>query len=496
MGIRLSGDKIRLRGSSIALTTPAIPVAGEGLTITDLAADSQIFQRIGTSKEITVSGTYTGLPSRILARAVPVGTAVSDVGFAWQTLANYPSGGSYSGLLTVSQGGWYILQVKDSVNSTINASGANKFAVGIVVALIGQSNMVGLATAVDQYPLADQLTRVFKDGAWVFGGNHDDTLTHPAGSLFSTYGGTYTNGAEKGDGEVFFANYLRESTGVPVGVINKAVGGSAISTWQPSGGANYAAFISALNAAGGDCEAAIWYQGEDNASVGTSAASYKASLVNVLSGLKTQTARSSGFNFGVVTLGTTASYGAEGSFGLIRGAQIDFVNENAANGAFYAATACDAGTSDGVHLGGVAQARLGKRYAAGLLKALGATTYGMAGATITGASRFGAIVTVNISHDGGTTLLDGAGGSGASLLGFRVYDDGVLKTISSTAISGNTVVLTLSATPSGAVAMDYAMANAPFTTTVLASSIAYDNNTVTGDTLGRPLQPKTLFAVT
>lgn len=497
MGIRLSGNKLRLRSASRIAISSIIGNAATALVLTDMSSGNPLYQRVGTSKTITVSGTYSGTPDAIQARAVPVGTAVSNTGYAWTTIATLPTGGTYSGSLAVAQGSNYILQVKDSVNASINAVGVNKFEVGMIVALLGQSNMANFKNTTYQYPLAAQNTKVLSAGAWVFGGNHDDTLAYPANTISSTYGATYTTGVEQGDGEVYLANYLASTVGCPVRIINKAVGGTNISSWQPSGGANYAAFITALNAVGGDCEAVFWYQGEDDAALTTTSASYQTSLGNILAELKTQTGRSaSTFKFGVVTLGTTTAYATEGRFGVIRSAQLDFVAANTSNGAFYAATACDAGTTDGVHLGGVAHARLGKRYAGALLKELGLASYGMTGPTITSAARVGAVVTVTIAQDGGTALQDGGGGSGSALLGFRVYDGGTITTISTTSISGNTVVLTLSATPAGVVTMDYAMANAPFTTTVSASSIVYDNATVSGDTLGRTLRPKALFTVT
>ena len=104
-------------------------------------------------------------------------------------------------------------------------------------------------------------------------------------------------------------------------------------------------------------------------------------------------------------------------------------------------------------------------------------------------------MTVNVTQHGGSLLRDGAGGSGSSLLGFRVFDGGSPMTIISTAISGNTVILTLSATPSGVVTMDYAMENAPFGPTTSPASVCYDSQTIPRDSLGLPLQPKYLFTV-
>lgn len=363
----------------------------------------------------------------------------------------------------------------------------------MVVAMLGQSNMVNLSQAVVNYPLADQQARRWT-GAWTYCGNVDLTNTYPPGTPSSTYGGTRTNVSPNGDGLVYFVNRLRSTIGAPVKTFEYAASGSNISQWQPVTGSLYEAFKAAQIASGAYCNAAIYLQGESNA--GTSSASYQASLLAILNGLRAETTKSP-FKFGVVCLGPgTTAWSTEGTLGVIRSAQLDFIAAQSENGAYFAASAHDANLAgNSIHFDAPSQARMGKRYAKGLLHQFGYLPYGAEGPKITSATLSDAAVTVHITQNGGTALADGAGGSGSALLGFRVYDGGSLCTINATAISGNTVVLTLSATPAGSVTMDYAMANAPYGSTTAPASVVYDNDLVPGDTLGLPLQPHALMAV-
>lgn len=470
-------------------------VAGTGVAVNNFTAD-RIFQRAAGSnaKTVTITGAYTGSPTLIEARVVNFVTG--DQITPWATLATSPTGGTFSGSHSVPVGPhkrWYRLQVRDGVNTALTAAGTTKFAVGLGVLDIGQSNRVHLSDTNVSYPLASQGVRRFLSSAYGFVGNHDDTNTFPENTVSATYGATYTaGGALRGDGAVFYANYLAIALDMPVCLLDYAVGGTAISRWQPVGGDLYATAMAAVAAFGGDVELVNWYQGEDNANLATSSASYQASLLNILNGVKAQTGRSSSqLGFGVVTLGTTLSYGAEGTFGVIRSAQVDFVAANA--GSYLLGVAMDQPLGDAsVHLSAAGQGVMGKRYAKASAAHLGGTD--KPGPRIASATHSGAVVTFTIT--GGTgALVDGGGGAGAALLGFRIYNDGVAGTISSTAIVGSNVVITMSAALTGTVTADFGMANAPFTMTPAAASVLYDSDTVPGHTLGLPLQPRALFAV-
>lgn len=482
-----SPSSIALRSGRIALPSVIGATAATGLTVSDYS-NQQVFQRVGTSKDILVSGTYTGPASIVQARAVAYGTPVSNGG-GWANIVMSPTGGSYSGYLSVPQGGWYNIQVRDAVNPLVSASGSNKWGVGSIIAVCGQSNMYHLFTTPTSYPLGDPLCIDFDGTNWERLGNINDTF--PVGTLYPSYVSYTAESSFISDGLVNFANRLRSASGYPIATIAFAQAGSNIASWLSGG--NWDGLSARIASVGGDIEGMVWLQGESDAS-GT-AAYYKTSLGTLHSQLHTATGRNStSFKFGIVTLGQgTTGWTAEGNMGKIRQAQIEYINENA--GAFYAGTVQDFSLSDSIHITGTGLAHVGNRYAFGLHRALTGNTNVAKGPVISSASRSGSTVTVTISHNGGTALADGIGGSGSSLLGFRVFDGGTPCTITATSISGATVSLTLSATPSGAVTLDYGMENAPFGSTVSPVNVLYDNQSIPGETLGLPLQPKPLIAV-
>ena len=106
-----------------------------------------MFQRDigGTTKSVTVSGTYSNMDwSRVEARVLRHGTDTAVVD--WTTIDPTPEGGTFSGDLTVPQGGWYRVEVRalDGSGSVIGSSrGTNKWGVGMIILVIGQSNMSG-----------------------------------------------------------------------------------------------------------------------------------------------------------------------------------------------------------------------------------------------------------------------------------------------------------------------------------------------------------------
>lgn len=472
------------------VVTPA-----SSITVTDFT-DQQVFQRVGTSKAITVSGTYGGSPSGIQARAVPHGTALGSTSYPWTTIDAAPSGGTFAAPLTVTQGGWYNIQVRDTAAS-VSAGGSNKWGVGIVIALLGQSNSANMFSDSNLFPSGDSRAIAFKSAGYNRIGYIADG--YAAGTPFSVYSaGTWSAGLAsiKGDALTYFANRLVATMSMPICVLPYSVGGSTIDTWLPGTGANWTTFAAAAAGAGSDFESCIWLQGESDAN--TSMATYKTRLAAVHAGLLALNGRSaSAFAFGVVPLGSCYDvWKPAGTFGPVRQAHLEYVA--GATGAYIVNSALDADLGGNqVHYTNASYKRQGLRWAEWASRVGAGTPGTMQGPTITSATRSGATVTVNIAQHGGSALVDGSGGSGPALAGFRVYDGASLMTISSTSISGGTVTLNLSATPSGAVTMDFAMKNFAFDADPpVAASIVYDNQSIPGDTRGLPLQPCPTITVT
>jgi len=475
-------------------------VAGTGITLND-TAHPRIYQRVGTSKEITISGNYSGSPTRIQARHCPVGTATNmlESTYLWSDLVINPAGGTFSANYNVPQGDDWIIQVRDGVNRALAASGTYAFGVGIFIAMLGQSNMENSFSSIVGWPLGAKGALVKQSTNPIYRlGNINDAF--PPSSLSPVYGtGVSGSGVARTHGNpiVIMANDLVAAYGCPVLLLTYAASGTSSALWQP-GGTYLTNFFNGLDVVGGDFEAAIWYQGENDSASSVSAETYQANLQNIFNACKSHTGRSSAdFNFGVVGVGpgltTSGAWGgawsAEGTMAPIRKAQQDFIAANTSNGAFSAGSAIDGnlGDASSIHINTLG--RQGYRYTEALKRRFSGATYGIEGPAISGASRAGSVITVNITQRGGTALV------GTGQQAFRVFDDGVTVTIDSSAVVGNTITLTLAATPVGTVTMDYAMANAPFGSTTTPSEVCYDNQTIPGDTLGLPLQPKYLFTV-
>ena len=94
-------------------------------------ANYRVFQRDigGTSKSVTVSGTYSSMNwNRVEARVLEHGTDTAVVD--WTILDPTPGEETFSGSLTVPQGGWYNVEIRalDAAGAVIDSSrGTNKY---------------------------------------------------------------------------------------------------------------------------------------------------------------------------------------------------------------------------------------------------------------------------------------------------------------------------------------------------------------------------------
>lgn len=510
--IRLRNGKLALIGTGTGTVTPPVdpdpppvdpgPGTADGVITLNEPADYQGYQRNGTSKAVPISLSYTGGATQIEVRAVPEGTAITDTAYAWIPIPTNAAAKTASGTPTVQQGGMYVWQARDAANPATNVTGIRRFGVGMFLGLIGQSNMANAPSGAWYYPLGGKRS-FFYNRAGVFNRVGRINDKRPENLNAGTYGNDYTEAAKdgsitwNGDFVVFLANQIAAALGIPVFLIERAVGGSAIGSWQ-AGQTNWNNFAASVGAAGGDIEAAIWYQGESNAA-GMNQTTHRASLANVHAQCQALGGRSTNnFKFFVVALGP-GSYGGsvEGEFGAMRALLCDYGMNTP--GAFLAATAHDGQTSDGVHQIGSAYARIGGRSGVSVAAAYGVGVTA-AGPRIASATINGAVITVNIAHTGGSALADGSGGTGQALSGFEVKESGVVATISSAKVkTANTIEVTLAAAPTGPVTLSYAMMNVPHATSSTAApnlaSVPTDNISYVRGLSGAPLQPCAAIAV-
>jgi hypothetical protein len=220
--------------------------AAPSITLNDFEA-GRIFQRRGTACDITVSGTYQGRPQSIEARVIRFDT--QQVVIPWAVVDRSPDNGIFMGVIAgVPQGGWYRVAVRFHRHHEIRATGTSPWAVGLLAACIGQSNMKEWFFSGEERQGLDRIS-IHRNGAW-------------------------QQPAALGSGAAVFARRLVQELGIPVGLLDYAVNGSGLrreADWgsgywaDRSQGGIYHQFIQGATATGGVLEYVIWMQGEADA---------------------------------------------------------------------------------------------------------------------------------------------------------------------------------------------------------------------------------------
>ncbi|MBW2055556.1 MAG: hypothetical protein JRI29_07660, partial [Deltaproteobacteria bacterium] len=254
---------IATKNTATEVMPPAVKESVEEkswIAVTDYE-NGRIFQRKGKSRDMVVSGTYTGRPVAIEARVVRHGA--SEEIMPWSVVDACPKNGIFLGKLGgVPQGGWYNIQVRFGKNHDVFSLGSHQWAVGMLVGCIGQSNMK----------------------EWF----HTGTNFKSHALLRKHTHKGWSEPGIKGNAAIAFGNKLVERLGIPVGLLDYSVNGSGLRKeadwgmdyWENTRpGSIYNRFLSGVTAAGGTLESVIWMQGEADAARGTvTEAEYKASL--------------------------------------------------------------------------------------------------------------------------------------------------------------------------------------------------------------------------
>ncbi len=369
------------------------------IQITDFK-EGRIFQRKGTIGSIIISGVYTGLPRAIEARVLRNGTSEEVV--PWTVVDPSPRNGIFLGELSgVPQGGWYNIQVRDSRNHAVSSRGSHKWAVGILVACLGQSNMKEwFHTGTDLS--SDTLLRKHTDKGW---------------SELGT----------RGNAAIAFGNRLIERLDVPVGLIEYSANGSGLRKeadwgtgyWENTEpGSIYNRFLAGISALGGSVEYVIWIQGEADAARGTvTEAEYRTSLERFI----TNQVRSDIGNGStqanlpfLIVMMIKRPGGEDGPHQAIRNAQ-KYIAENVAD-CYLAATTLDLENKGRQHLAAGAYTTLGRRLAQTVLYILKKEKY-YRGPSVTAVTRVDPrTIDITIQHRGGTDFTPAFGITGWEVL--------------------------------------------------------------------------------
>lgn len=429
---------------------------------------------IGSGRAITLSGTYSGtVPTGIQYRVVndASGAVVQD----WSNAASVTiGGGNFSAsclapMCDNTTNPRIRIQLRTHSDVDARCMTAIGSAVGIGLGIYGQSNAgaMGQGTGVTPYAAS----------ANVYSWNANN-------------GALWVRGTVTGDGinSHKMATQVSAAAGVPVGLFGFGIAGQLITDLNRSGGGlGFAPWwddlLNAANLANFTSYAYgwTWVQGEAQASgsnpPGPDETSYRSEFDTILSLLRGISLTPNvpvgvaviGRDTGTHTDGATAGADAWTRTRAILARLVDKTGVHIAGSLFD----LPQDTTPSQHLSGDGYVEVGRRYGMSMRKALG---YGGAdgrGPIITGATRSGATITLAVSLNGAASI------SGTSLTNYEVSTDNfaTTKTISSAAVSGSAIVITLSADP-GAVVKVRSFAGMTFGTPTLAQGTYADTTTI------------------
>lgn len=409
------------------------------ITITN-PAERTVYDGGSGSKSVTFSGTYTGPAESVQIQIEKASD--SSVVVAWTTIAASPSGGTWSGSVTIPRGGWYNAVVRKITSTGVTSQTTSRWGVGINIGALGQSHLTGFGSSLRGT------------------GTPDDRANQVASTTPALLS---TNGA----GRVTFANALIALLDCPVTFIDQGVDGTLLSYWFSTGGgvtANYTAWAARVTAAGQGLSAFFFWQGDADAQANTGRSTYLTELVGLKGRVQTD------FGSPLFVQGVLGRYnlGADSSWDPIRRAHMDFVNGDTAT---RRGLCCFAATtdSDAQHFDTAGNITLGARLAQVFADYFsgGASGNGI-GPKVASAIYSGNQVRVTLTQDNGTDIAPASG-----ISGFRVLDNGTPATISAAIrADGNVVRLTTAAPLTGPVTVDYGYGANPATLVGLSDNTA------------------------
>jgi hypothetical protein len=406
----------------------------------------RVFQRDigGSSKSITISGTYSDMTwDHVEARILQNGTDTPVVD--WTTIDTTVGGGSFSGALTVPQGGWYNVEVRalDGSGSMLgSSSGTNKWGVGMIILVIGQSNMSGRGKTPYTTAASDLAVNYSNAGIW-------EHLADPYDDDSPTGAVDYDNDNAAGSMIPAIANILIPVFNIPIAFVPSPKGGSNLWVngsnygWAYRNSSNhfdtstlYGQSITKAQSVGG-VELIIMHQGEQDLNDRRTQANYEADSGTMIGHYRQDLYAS--IPIFICQLGTVGAGTNSGVVG-IRSAQHDL--DNGTN-IFMGATAMDQARFDIWHYDTPGLNVIGSRLANAILYYFGQSSYyrgpSIASASFSDGNRNQVMVLLN--HHGGTDITPSTG-----ITGFDVLDNGSTVTITSaTRYAANAIQLTLSA---------------------------------------------------
>ncbi len=269
-----------LLAATVVFSTASVP--GGALRVTGGITDHQVLQRNGEGRApIACWGkaqgvTGGGVEARVMRGQLPL------AGLDWQNVGTISNGDWRAEIPAVPAGGPYRVDVRAAGEPEY--SSVHDVLVGDLWVLAGQSNMQGVGDLIDVEPPHALVHNFDMAHQWA-------TAEEPLHTLVSARNPVHwprnaKREPEKFDGERLrkflterrkgsglglpFAARMVERTGVPIGLLACAHGGTSMDQWDPAlkekgGESLYGSMLMRIREAGGKVTGVLWYQGESDA---------------------------------------------------------------------------------------------------------------------------------------------------------------------------------------------------------------------------------------
>jgi sialate O-acetylesterase len=287
----------------VCLLFPLLPAAQE-LRITSGAVDRQVFQRSPSGfADIPLAGSASGRKVNGKFVEIRLSTRTGPVpGFDWIQLAKVQKSAWTATLSRVPTGGPYRLDIR--LQDSATSFTLEDLLVGDLWILAGQSNMEGHGDLIDVQPPSDLVHSFDMADNWIVAQeplhttvsavdpvhwplNRDRQPERLTGDKLALYISQRKKGAGLG---LPFAAALLKFTGVPVGLVPCAHGGTSLDEWNPKlrdqdGDSLYGSMLRRFRATGSRVKGVLWYQGESDANP-KAAATYQVRFLDFVKSLR------------------------------------------------------------------------------------------------------------------------------------------------------------------------------------------------------------------